>query len=548
MYVMKSLNLFCLLSSILFITSCNQNKWEIVIPAEGTALDNLAASEISKYLFQTTGTLAQIVSLEDSIPPVGPNTIIINSDDSLEDEEFIIKSEVNEGNKRVNLTGGSPIACLYAAYELAEQLGVRFYLHGDVVPKDIDIKILDNLDIHEKPLFKIRGIQPFHDFPEGPDWWTKEDYKAIIAQLPKLKMNFIGFHTYPEGGVGPEPLVWIGTEDQINEDGTVISAYKAKHMTTSTGTWGYPPKPTSSFSHGSGQLFAEDSYGSDYMLGLDGWPENDREQVALFNKSGDFFGEVFEFAHSLGIKTCVGTETPLTVPRQVEERLKAQGTGHMAQGSGHMAQGTGLRAQGSSVDLYKGMFSWIKKNYPLDYYWFWTPEDWTWGGNTAEQIERTKNDLLAAQQAIDELGNPFQLATCGWVLGPKEDRAMFDGLLPKSWPVSCINRQVGFSLVEEGFRDVEGRPKWAIPWMEDDPAMILPQLWVGRMRKDAADALVYGCDGLLGIHWRTMILGPNVAALAGAAWDQNYEQGENRDAGRLGRRPRRAASQFPLLG
>ena len=34
------------------------------------------------------------------------------------------------------------------------------------------------------------------------------------------------------------------------------------------------------------------------------------------------------------------------------------------------------------------------------------------------------------------------------------------------------------------------------------------------------DALAYGCDGLLGIHWRTRVLGPNVGALAQAAWEQ----------------------------
>ena len=86
--------------------------------------------------------------------------------------------------------------------------------------------------------------------------------------------------------------------------------------------------------------------------------------------------------------------------------------------------------------------------------------------------------------------------------------------------MSCINRNVGFAPVEAGFARVQGRPEWAIPWLEDDPALIIPQLWVGRMRRDAADALAYGCSGLLGIHWRTRILGPNVSALAKAAWDQ----------------------------
>ena len=86
--------------------------------------------------------------------------------------------------------------------------------------------------------------------------------------------------------------------------------------------------------------------------------------------------------------------------------------------------------------------------------------------------------------------------------------------------MSCINRQVGKSPVEPGFARVTGRPQWAIPWLEDDPNMVSPQLWVGRMRRDAFDALRYGCTGLMGIHWRTRVLGPNVAALARAGWDQ----------------------------
>ena len=149
-----------------------------------------------------------------------------------------------------------------------------------------------------------------------------------------------------------------------------------------------------------------------------------------------------------------------------------------------------------------------------------TPEGWTWSGNTEEQLQGTKDDIFAAIAANEILGNPFQLATCGWVLGPQNDRAFFDKILPLEVSVSCINRQVGMTPVEPGFADVKGRGKWAIPWMEDDPALTQPQLWAGRMRKDAVDAHKYGCNGLMGIHWRTRILGPNVSALAKAAWEQ----------------------------
>jgi hypothetical protein len=65
--------------------------------------------------------------------------------------------------------------------------------------------------------------------------------------------------------------------------------------------------------------------------------------------------------------------------------------------------------------------------------------------------------------------------------------------------------------------------------------MISAQLWAGRMRKDAADAKAYGCTGLMGIHWRTRVLGPNVSALAQAAWDQTkWPQAQVHTAGAEG--------------
>jgi hypothetical protein len=84
---------------------------------------------------------------------------------------------------------------------------------------------------------------------------------------------------------------------------------------------------------------------------------------------------------------------------------------------------------------------------------------------------------------------------------------------------------------------VKGRPAWAIPWLEDDPSLTSPQLWVGRMRRDAGDARGYGATGLIGIHWRTRVLGPNVQALAEAAWRQDWPQGPQPVEGPIGGYP-----------
>jgi hypothetical protein len=499
----------------------------ITISSEATSTERLAAKEIRRYLYLRTGKLTTIIQTNNR-PPLKNSLIIVGQKDSpviksittrntqlssminsLQPQQYILKTISQRQGQAVLVIGGDSTGTLYAAYRFAEHLGVRFYMHGDTIPdKLIDLKI-PKLSEKGIPLFNLRGIQPFHDFPEGPDWWNIDDYKAIIGQLPKMRMNFFGLHTYPQGGVGPEPTVWIGMPDDFNKDGTVKHSYPSRHFTTAnpTGAWGYKPTKTSDYSFGAAQIFECDNYGPDYMRGMNPWEKlSPKKANELFNRMGLTLKEAFEYAHALGIKTCIGTETPLIIPDPVKERLKSRG---MDTSDPAVIQ-----------KIYEGMFQRIKKSHPLDYYWFWTPEGWTWGNPKDEQIEATIADFRAAIAAAAKVKAPFTLATCGWVLGPPKDRALFDNILPKEIPVSCINRNVGFSPVETGFARIEGRPQWAIPWLEDDPAMIIPQLWVGRMRRDAADALAYGCTGLLGIHWRTRILGPNVSALAHAAWQQ----------------------------
>ncbi|MCH8120023.1 MAG: hypothetical protein IIC00_09875 [Planctomycetes bacterium] len=499
----------------------------IVSPSDATTAERLAAKEIRRYLYLRTGKLLPIVQSKNKLPSktalivvgqkdrpaiktlINKNAKLASLVGSLEPQQYLLKTITFKKRPAVLITGGDSIGTLYAAYRFAEHLGVRFYMHGDTIPdKQIALK-MPKLDEKGKPLFNLRGIQPFHDFPEGPDWWNTDDYKAIIGQLPKMRMNFFGLHTYPQGGVGPEPTVWIGMPGDFNKDGTVKFSYPSRHFATpnTTGSWGYQPAKTGDYTFGAAQMFERDDYGPDYMRGMNPWPKLSKEKSnELFNRMGETLKEAFEYAQALGVKTCVGTEIPLIIPDAVKERIKSKGK----------------NPSDPAVvqEVYEGMFQRITKAYPLDYYWFWTPEGWTWGNPKDEQIEATLADFRAAIAAAKKVKPPFTLATCGWVLGPPKDRALFDNVLPKEMPVSCINRNVGFAPVEPGFASVEGRPQWAIPWMEDDPALIIPQLWAGRMRRDAADALAYGCTGLMGIHWRTRILGPNVSALAHAAWEQ----------------------------
>jgi hypothetical protein len=188
------------------------------------------------------------------------------------------------------------------------------------------------------------------------------------------------------------------------------------------------------------------------------------------------------------------------------------------------AQGKNPNDPAAVREVYEGTFRRIMASHPLDYYWIWTPEGWTWTGNNDAQYKATVADVKLAIEAAKNVNAPFQLATCGWVLGPAHDRAAFGRDLPKDIPMSAISRDLGAVEVDSAYGRITGREKWAIPWMESDgrPGLAGLQLWAGRMRRDAMDAREYGCTGLMGLQWRTDILSPNAAALALAGWDQSW--------------------------
>lgn len=519
-----------LLIGISCLAGCTrQPDYFISLPDKASSSETLGAHEIRRYLYLRTGVLPSVRQFAPAeakrtqvilIASAGNLPASLPVPDSLhkaiasmqEQEYKIITLNPPSGKKILLLCGRDSVATLYACYHFIETLGVRFFLHADVIPDKPLSFSLPDLNLSARPLFALRGILPFHDFPEGPDWWDEDEYKTVVSQMAKMRMNFIGFHTYPESyPLGPnftskaEPMVWIGLPEDVQEDGNVTSAYPAMHFTTVDSTWGYWGKPTSSFSFGTANLFGTDVYSASYMRDVSPWPHSDDENISIFNNLGAIQSRTFSFARKLGIKVCFGTETPLTIPRKVQEKLKNKGM--------HPDSPDAVLA------IYKGIFTRLKILSPPDYYWLWTPEGWTWEGETREQVKKTVQDIHLALQALKETQSPFTLATCGWVLGPSFDRTWFDKVLPKSMPFSCINRDVGFSPVEPGFAGLSGRPKWQISWLEDDPALVSPQLWAGRVRKDAADALRYGCTGLMGIHWRTQSIAPALGALAKAGWE-----------------------------
>jgi predicted oxidoreductase len=67
------------------------------------------------------------------------------------------------------------------------------------------------------PVFSTRGLQPFHDFAEGPDWWGEDETKRVIETIVAMRGNLIGFHTYPL----VEPAEVAQAFDELQSSGKV---------------------------------------------------------------------------------------------------------------------------------------------------------------------------------------------------------------------------------------------------------------------------------------------------------------------------------------
>jgi hypothetical protein len=487
----------------------------IAVDPAASALERFAARELQRYIYVCTGSL--VASGPQAGAPAGPALIVATQGRALASlagpgqplgpGDYRVRSS----DGRVSIIGGDDVGTLYGVYRFAERLGVRFYLHGDVIPDSPVPLSFPAFAEDGHALFSVRGLQPFHDFAEGPDWWSTDDYLCAVGQLAKLRMNFLGLHTYPDGTVGPEPTVWIGPRSDFDERGQVTSAYPASYQTTGRSGrywWSYAPLRTGDFLGGAADLYDRDDFGSDVMRGEGFEDQTPSGSAAVFNRTAAMLGTAFAEARRLGVLTCIGTETPLTLPAPVQAELRSRGRDPSD--------------PALAGEIYAAMFERISRACPADYYWLWTPESWTWEGNKPEHFKATADDIRAALGALRDLHSPIKLATCGWVLGPQHDRAALDRLLPPSSPMSAINSAVGYAAIERQFANLSDRPRWAIPWLENDGDLTSPELWAGRMRFDAADARRLGCTGLIGIHWRTRILAPAIAALAGAAWDQSW--------------------------
>ena len=260
---------------------------------------------------------------------------------ALQPSEHLILSQRGDP-LTVVIAGGDGQGALYAAYLFAhEVLGVHFSLAGDVLPAPARAAAAQNnnnasswgsIDLLDTPRFPLRGLQPFYNFAEGPDWWSEDHWRSVLAQAAKMRMNMVAIHTYsPSRSIGTtnysstgpvrgQPQLWVGTPGNVTADGNVTAegAYGADWASTAVGSFSIQDgRGTSGYPWGGALAFANDCHANPEVF--EGSRCNDDTRYAANDDDAAAYVPVFAaaaaqlrgaFRHGkrLGFKFALGNE------------------------------------------------------------------------------------------------------------------------------------------------------------------------------------------------------------------------------------------------
>src|SRR5207247_2713062 len=94
---------------------------------------------------------------------------------------IVLKRTTVDGKPALVIGGGSPAATLWAVYELVERWGVRYLLHGDVLPEKPGPFGLPEADVILEPNLIVRQWRAVNDFACGPESWGRAEYRRVLG-------------------------------------------------------------------------------------------------------------------------------------------------------------------------------------------------------------------------------------------------------------------------------------------------------------------------------------------------------------------------------
>jgi hypothetical protein len=404
---------------------------------------------------------------------------------------------------RIRITGASPQALLYAVFGFLERQGAFFGLDGEVFPLDAAARLVlppPGKPWIDRPRFAVRGLVPWPDFLNCITVFNREDYRAYLEAMVRMRFNTLGIHVY--SGLNQ----WAESFLSFEYGGVGHLAFTD---TTGTHRWGYLPERTSRFGMGSADLYDADVFGPEATtMARSTWEAQERAQA--------LWGEAFRYAQQLGIRTGVGFE-PYMVPDEIFRAAPPEARSRTSDPK--IPQPRIDPESVAARDILEARLGRLLEAYPtVDYVWLWEDEGMSWASQQA-RVPLSVTAFLQAHEFLRRHAPNKRLVVSGWG-GVSRHFPDFHQRLPGDVIFSSLSDSLGWDPVSEEYGRLERRERWPVLWIEDDPAMWLPQFHVHRSAADIDRAESFGCQGLLGIHWRHRIVDATAGFQARASWDR----------------------------
>ena len=546
----------CCVAVLMVNPSCSvEDRWPqvaIVVGQDAPALERLAASELAamlERLFELTVTVgpsndgnAQAVFLVGR-PESNPLLAKAVGDHwpDLTSQGLVLRNVKNE-NPMLLVGGGSAVAVLWAAYDLAERLGVRYLLDRDVYPPRRAWSGLPELDLILEPNMRIRCWRLVNDLAHGPVSWSLEENRRFLQQIAKMKYNRIHCSLWPA-----QPFVHYSFRGMEKPPGVLYFGHRHLIEPDTIGRERYPGM----------EVFTNPEF-----VGAQSGEEMRQRAVGLVRS-------ILQEADRLGMETGLSIQ-PFQWPKEFmkvlpgSEMERQLGDLTVGPGRGQAMEDQGLREMVTTV------FRAYVETYPdIDYIHVGMPEHRSWVGQAAnayrrllarypvpgldsysmlrrrarsrisfpgggERVETMLRGDLSSLWFFDSLLREKQLLKRPG--GGEDIRIVYNGVVAELFPLVARMLPPGGEMLSfidytasrqlrqpELLKQVPpGQvPSTLIFTLADDNVGLLPQLATGSLHDLMGQLRENGWAGFYTRYWTVGDLDPTVHYLSRASWDDS---------------------------
>jgi hypothetical protein len=217
--------------------------------------ERLAASELLRGLRQLGHTGHTVIAELPGLPPPNGELRFVLSADRLEGETYEIASVQDSAITTVTIKGANQQALLYSVFEFLERQGAYFGVDGDLYPLDKPSGLLLPNEGHPwigAPRFGTRGLLPWPDFLNCISVYNREDFRAYLEAMLRMRFNTLGIHVYGQRDK------WVESFLSFEYGGVGHAAFTD---TTATDRWGYLPQRTSRLRPERRAIFDDEVFG-----------------------------------------------------------------------------------------------------------------------------------------------------------------------------------------------------------------------------------------------------------------------------------------------